>query len=964
MQKLKLLIKNNKSNEIESYINNNNNIHENDIKNSKFDLLFFAIEKKATLQTIEKIINIFPHIYSNLNYIFRKHSPLSFALSLNNTEVANLLINFNARTNFYGHRFDNALFSLYRRNLLKESSLRFLIGYKVETYGSSFLSQLIKNDNSKFLDIFISLITPYQNKFIIDLLLIFKNKIPISKQILTTIIEYEKRKKYKAVLDDELINYLCNNSSIDTFNVLFKHKILHKQFESVVNYCELLNQLSFDNAEDKIKFLFEQGVTVNYLNSELLLNIIKNNNIKLAEYVIDKEIYINNISSNGVHLIWNAYELSHNDMLKLLIKHGADLFINDTDYENILKRITNDKLNILNILPFLNLHYNIYIGNLITNGYDSCKSTLVYAIENQNIEIVKHLLQTNTFHYCKPINDEKSFAYAFQNYKPELILACRIGNVESVELILNKIENINFIYKEKEEEEYYTPLSMASKYNNMELVEYLINHGAQSNPVINIKYKNYYHSALLHAFKQGNEDIVRYLIEKGAIVDDKDPDGKTVFIYACEQFNENNKNMLEFLLEKGADIDLIYKEKEDDELYTPLSMASKCNKIELVKFLLNYGAQSNPEITSKYKKYYKSALMHAFKQGNEEIVKCLIEMGGADINEKDSNGKSIFMYACENCSSSRNIIQFIINYGCRISDKDEDREGNNALHYICRFDDPENKPILLKMLIETYKFNINKQNHQGQTALHIASKMANAYAIRYLIEKGADMNIPDSKKFTPFVYACLSGNKRIVNIYAIKKGCNVNTKGYNGKNALIYAFEKGYMDIATYLIKNVSDIEIDLFCPNGNSILIYACQYECFSMVKYIMEEYPVIIKMKGGMIKNKLDQHEKILNAKGVNNKTAIMYACENGNYDITKYLIGLGAIVDNFANDGNTPLLYAAMSNNIEIVRLMLINSPKVIEYQNREGYTALSIAELNGNASMVKLIKYYINKINKKQ
>jgi len=957
MNKLKLLIENSKSNELESYINNNK-FYKKNIKNSDFDLLFFAIKKNATTQTIEKIINTFPNIYNNLNYLFKNHSPLSAALSLNNIEVAKLLINFNAKINFHCNQFDNALFILYQNNLLNESSLRFLIGNKAETYENTFLSKLIKNDNSKFLDIFISLITPYQNKFIIDLLLCFKNKIPISKQIFTTIVNYEKSKVQKIVLDEELINYLCNNSSVDTFSIIFKHKILRKQLDSTIDYYELLNQLSFDNAEDKIKFLFEQGVKVNYPNSELLLNIITNNNIKLAEYVIDKGIYINNITKNDVHLIWIAYELLHNDMLKLLIKHGADLFINDTDYEYILELVTKDKFNILYIIPFLNKHYNKYAGKLVTRGYEYCKSTLGYAIENQNIKIVKHLLQTNTFHYCQSINDVESFAYAFQNYKSELLLACKVGNIELVELILKKGEDINLVYKDKDEDDFHTPLSIASKYNNMELVKYLINNGAQSNPKINSIYIKNYKSALRHAIEQGNEEIAIYLIEKGgAMINEKNPDGKTAFTYACEYFNEHNRYILEYLLENGAKIDSIYRSKIDDEIYTPLSMASKCNKIELVKYLLNYGAQPNPNISPKYKKYYKSALMHALKQGNEEIVKCLVKYG-ADINEKDSNDKTILMYACENYSSNKNIVQFLINSGCRITDKDKDHKGNNALHYLCRFDDPENNANLLKTFVETYKFNIDKQNQQGLTALHIASKMANISAVRYLIQKGADINIYNSNKFTPFVYACLSGNKRVVNIYAIKKECNFNAKGYNGKNALIYAFEKGYMDIATYLIKNVNDIEIDLYCPNGNSILMYACQYGCLSMVKYIMEEYPIIIKTKEGRINDKLKQHDILLNAKGVNNKTAVMFACEYGHYDITKYLIGLGAIINNTASDGNTPLLYAAMSNNIEVVRLMLINSPEVIKYQNREGHTALSIAEQNHNTSMAKLIKYYSN------
>ena len=40
-------------------------------------------------------------------------------------------------------------------------------------------------------------------------------------------------------------------------------------------------------------------------------------------------------------------------------------------------------------------------------------------------------------------------------------------------------------------------------------------------------------------------------------------------------------------------------------------------------------------------------------------------------------------------------------------------------------------------------------------------------------------------------------------------------------------------------------------------------------------------------MINDKLKQHSKLLNVKGVNNKTAVMFACKYGHYDVIKYLV-----------------------------------------------------------------------------
>jgi len=842
MEGLKQLIKDNKYEKLESYINNNN-ILEKNIKNENFDLLFFSIENNATPQTVETILNCFPNTFRNINYIFRKHSPLSASLKFNNIRVAELLLRFNARIDFYGHRFDNVLFCLFKRNFLTDSSLRFLIGNKAETYGNKFLSMLITNNNFEFLDTFISLITSYKYIFILDLLLYARNKIPISNTNLTNILKYEKSKKNRITLNEKLIEHLCFQSNVNTLSIVFKHKILRQQFASSVDYYELLNTLSLNNSIDKMKFLLNQGININYIDSDLLLNIIKNNNLEMAEYVIDKGIYINNIAGDSRLLIWKAFELSHNNIIKLLIKHGADLFINDKKYERILELVIKDKINTLNIIPFLEEYYNAYVDNIINRRLDKNfnKSTLVYAIENQNIKIIKHLLQTNTFHYCYPINNEKCFIFAYQNFKSELFLACKIGNIESIKLILEKGININCTYMGK-----------------------------------------------------------------------------------------------------------------DNEVYTPLSMASKYNHIDVVAYLLDYGAQSNPEIKNKYKKYYKSPLIHACRLGNEEIVDYLINKGNANINEKDSNDKTIFMYACE--IYNKNIIQLLMNYGCRITDEDVDHEGNNALHYLCQRDESYYMNSLLKILVETYHFDINKQNHQGKTPLHISSMMGNINTVRYLIDNGADINIPDSKKYTPFIYACLSGNKKIVNIYAIKKECNVNAKGYNGKTGLMLALKKGYLDVVNYLIKRVDIIDIDLYNSNGNSVFITACQNRCLHVIQYMVEKYSMMIKDRGYKVND--EKQKEMINAKNINGKTTVMYACEYGHLEIVKYLIRLGATLDTISNNGDTPLIYAAMNNKIEVVKFLLRFYPKMINKKNYDNQTALTIADQNRYYSLVKILKeYYI-------
>jgi len=62
--------------------------------------------------------------------------------------------------------------------------------------------------------------------------------------------------------------------------------------------------------------------------------------------------------------------------------------------------------------------------------------------------------------------------------------------------------------------------------------------------------------------------------------------------------------------------------------------------------------------------------------------------------------------------------------------------------------------------------------------------------------------------------------------------------------------------------------------------------------------------------------------------------------------------------SNNGDTPLIYAAMNNKIEVVKFLLRFYPKMINKKNYDNQTALTIADQNRYYSLVKILKeYYI-------
>ena len=93
-----------------------------------------------------------------------------------------------------------------------------------------------------------------------------------------------------------------------------------------------------------------------------------------------------------------------------------------------------------------------------------------------------------------------------------------------------------------------------------------------------------------------------------------------------------------------------------------------------------------------------------------------------------------------------------LNTAIQLIDKgfvDEDREDVytqlNPLHHASKIIDEE----FLNILIDRFHHKIDKQDYQGNTALHYACWNRNMKLIKILIEKGASVNVKNNEGYTP-----------------------------------------------------------------------------------------------------------------------------------------------------------------------------------------------------------------------
>ncbi|TVL69749.1 ankyrin repeat domain-containing protein, partial [Brachyspira hyodysenteriae] len=214
------------------------------------------------------------------------------------------------------------------------------------------------------------------------------------------------------------------------------------------------------------------------------------------------------------------------------------------------------------------------------------------------------------------INTNETEETTYYSYTDKEIIAfIESGDLETIKkLIESKSLDVNY---NLEIDEYFksTPLIQAIEYKQTDIINYLLENNADVNLTLG------YSTPLTEAMY--DEELVRKLIDLGADVNLPAKSGFTPLMAS-----HNNIAIAELLIEKGADI-----EAKDDYGINALVYASSDENEEMVKFLLEKGADANTvcEIENEHIDISPTPLMNAVYNGNTNIINMLLE-NGADIN--------------------------------------------------------------------------------------------------------------------------------------------------------------------------------------------------------------------------------------------------------------------------------------------------------------------------------------------
>jgi hypothetical protein len=217
-------------------------------------------------------------------------------------------------------------------------------------------------------------------------------------------------------------------------------------------------------------------------------------------------------------------------------------------------------------------------------------------------------------------------------------------------------------------------------------------------------------------------------------------------------------------------------EHVENQAKTPLHIAAERGFSDCVQVLLKSFNPLDKDLLGK------TALHYAALNGHALAVNTLIA-GGANVREVDTDEKSPIVYAAE--SGSTEVVALLAEQLIYPKEEDgpmmrkafeaalENGETEVAATLLASDISLSHKDLMkaigagfdsMAFLLLDYDLNINLENNDGQTALHMAALKGRTSMLVFLISNGASLNVEDRSLCTALSYAVKNGDAAAVEV--------------------------------------------------------------------------------------------------------------------------------------------------------------------------------------------------------
>ena len=419
----------------------------------------------------------------------------------------------------------------------------------------------------------------------------------------------------------------------------------------------------------------------------------------LKDMLSNEKIDINLQDTFGETPLIIAVEDGNENIIKLLLEHGADIHQTNQNHETaLMTALSIDNINIIKLFfdhgKSINLEHGKSINLENTYGY----TPLMLAVSNGNEEAIKLLLDNGA-----DINQLN------QNGMTPLMLAVSNDNEEAMEMLLERGADINQPNQNGE-----TPLMLAVSNDNEEAIQLLLDNGAN----INQTNQNGM-TPLMLAVSNGNEEAIKLLLDNGANIHQTNQNGMTALMMAL---SHGNINIIKLFFDHGKSINLEHgKSINLENAYgeTPLMLAVSNGNEEAIPLLLDNGADIN-----QLNQNGMTPLMLAVVNDKEEAMKLLLD-NGADINQLNNTGMTALMMAASR--GHEKATKLLLDKGASI--KGPTRKAIFALYYMNYTE--QNGPAILNKVLDELQQELNTLASKSKTDNSKAK--TNSYALYFAI---------------------------------------------------------------------------------------------------------------------------------------------------------------------------------------------------------------------------------------
>lgn len=202
----------------------------------------------------------------------------------------------------------------------------------------------------------------------------------------------------------------------------------------------------------------------------------------------------------------------------------------------------------------------------------------------------------------------------------------------------------------------------------------------------------------------------------------------------------------------------------------------------------------------------------------------------------------------------------------------------------------------------------NVRDNCGCTPMHYLSSDTLRHTLGFLKDHDGDLNSVSTEKRTPLHYSAIRGNLKLTK-YLIAGKADTRIRDIDGRTPIHLAAIQGKTDIVTLL-----EGDAELVDNKGQTPLHLAALNGQLKVAEKLVQ-----IHETPSNLRDERNYHMPI-HFKDGNGETPLLLAVKGGSTAVVEFLIEHGANVNDFNDDGTSPLYVAVENDNLEITKALL--------------------------------------------